>query len=140
MSPPARHGRQGSPPARRKSLTASLLAEEIGLTGAAVTALVDRLEAGGYVRRERDTDDRRRVTIHAVPEKVRELDYLYDGISVAMSGLLSKYKKAEFATITDYFTNAITILTEQTKALRHNDLETSQDKKGRKRKAPVAAD
>src|SRR6202021_1106145 len=60
------------------SMTAGQLAGSIGLTGAAVTALVDRLEAAGYATRERDEVDRRRVTIRAVPAKMRRIDRLSD--------------------------------------------------------------
>ena len=41
--------------------TAGRLAAESGLTTGAVTALVDRMERAGYLRRVRDTADRRKV-------------------------------------------------------------------------------
>ena len=47
--------------------TAGELAEELGLTSAAITALVDRLERNGYVTRQRNNSDRRKVTIEADP-------------------------------------------------------------------------
>lgn len=115
------------------AMTAGRLADNIGLTGAAVTALVDRLEADGYVQRVRDTEDRRRVTIHAVPAKIRKLDQLYDGIYIEMSRLLSKYSKAEFAAITDYLTNGITILAEQTKKLRDAAAGDARDLRSREK-------
>jgi DNA-binding MarR family transcriptional regulator len=47
------------------------LAERSGLTaGGAITAVIDRLESAGFVRRERDAADRRRVIVTAVPEAV----------------------------------------------------------------------
>ena len=47
------------------------LAERSGLTaGGAITAVIDRLESAGFVRRERDATDRRRVIVTAVPEAV----------------------------------------------------------------------
>ena len=42
-----------------RAMTAGALAQESGLTGAAVTALVDRLEKAGYATRVRDLHDRR---------------------------------------------------------------------------------
>ena len=68
------------------SMTAGQLAEHIGLTGAAVTAVVDRLEAAGYATRERDEADRRRVTIRAVPAKTRRIDRLYDAYGARWPG------------------------------------------------------
>jgi DNA-binding MarR family transcriptional regulator len=53
-------------------MTAGELAIQARLTSGAVTALVDRLEAAGLVRRTRDTADRRRVMIEVTP-KVAEL-------------------------------------------------------------------
>ena len=49
------------------SITAGRLAELSGLTTAAITAVLDRLEAKGYARRVRDEADRRRVLIELTP-------------------------------------------------------------------------
>ncbi len=49
------------------SITAGRLAELSGLTTAAITALLDRLERKGYVRRVRDERDRRRVLVELTP-------------------------------------------------------------------------
>src|SRR5580692_10867909 len=45
-------------------LTAGELARATGLTTASITGVVDRLEQAGFVRRERDATDRRRVVVH----------------------------------------------------------------------------
>jgi DNA-binding MarR family transcriptional regulator len=50
-------------------LTAGELARATGLTTASITGVIDRLELAGYVRRERDTQDRRRVVVHLVLDK-----------------------------------------------------------------------
>src|SRR5215813_8260121 len=47
-------------------MTAGELARATGLTTASITGVADRLEEAGYVRRERDPDDRRRVVIQLV--------------------------------------------------------------------------
>ena len=51
------------------------LARRLNLRSASVTVLVDRLEASGHVERVRDVDDRRRVTVRALPHAV---DMLFD--------------------------------------------------------------
>lgn len=51
-------------------ITAGKLAEYCGLTSGAITGIVDRLERQGFVRRERDPEDRRRVFI--IPTKDKE--------------------------------------------------------------------
>src|SRR3984885_15569630 len=55
-------------------LTAGELARATGLTTASITGVIDRLEEVGYVRRERDARDRRRVVVHLVLDKA-----LHDG-------------------------------------------------------------
>ena len=45
-------------------LTAGELAKATGLTTASITGVIDRLEDAGFVERERDAADRRRVVIH----------------------------------------------------------------------------
>jgi DNA-binding MarR family transcriptional regulator len=48
---------------RDEPLTAGALGAAVGLSSAAVTALVDRLERAGHVHRVRDPADRRRVVL-----------------------------------------------------------------------------
>jgi DNA-binding MarR family transcriptional regulator len=48
-------------------MTAGRLAELSGLTTAAVTAVLDRLERAGYARRVRDQTDRRQVIVELTP-------------------------------------------------------------------------
>ena len=57
---------------------ASGLAELMGMTTGAITRLVDRLERGGYVRREPDPGDRRRVTVRVVPERLADIARYYE--------------------------------------------------------------
>src|ERR671917_1409057 len=51
-------------------ITAGRLAEEMGLTTGSVTGVIDRMERAGYVRRERDPNDGRRVIVRPVSEKL----------------------------------------------------------------------
>src|SRR5580693_3637877 len=50
-------------------MTAGDLARATGLTTASITGVLDRLEEAGYVRRERDSKDRRRVVVHLELDK-----------------------------------------------------------------------
>jgi DNA-binding MarR family transcriptional regulator len=58
-------------------LTAGRLAERARLSPGAMTALLDRLEAKGYARRTRDTEDRRRVLVEIAPELREWAEELY---------------------------------------------------------------
>jgi DNA-binding MarR family transcriptional regulator len=58
--------------------TPGWLGEQLRLNSAGTTALVDRLERLGLVRRRRDTADRRRVLVE-VEEKATELGWTFFG-------------------------------------------------------------
>ena len=60
-----------------ESLSPGELSEQVALTGAATSALIDRLADSGFMTRERSTEDRRRVTVHANQERLREINALY---------------------------------------------------------------
>jgi DNA-binding MarR family transcriptional regulator len=45
-------------------ITPGRLGEQLNLSSGSVTALVDRLERAGHIRRDRDTTDRRKVLLH----------------------------------------------------------------------------
>ncbi len=62
--------RQGKP----FSLPATGLARETGLSGGAMTNRVDKLEARGFVRRDRDKDDRRGVVVSLTGRGKRKID------------------------------------------------------------------
>lgn len=74
-------------------LTAGQLARAVHLTTGAVTAVLDRLEAAGYVRRVRDTSDRRRVLVEAT-SKVEE------GMATAFGPFLAEAER-HMATFSD---------------------------------------
>ncbi|MCL4122381.1 UNVERIFIED_CONTAM: hypothetical protein GTU68_019850, partial [Idotea baltica] len=44
-----------------ENVTPGQLVQATGLTSGAITGVVDRIERAGYIKRERDTNDRRRV-------------------------------------------------------------------------------
>ena len=80
-------------------LTAGELARHLGLSSGAVTALVDRLEASGWVRRERDPSDRRRVFVHLSHERGNELWPLYQPMSEAIDAYREALPNRDLATV-----------------------------------------
>ena len=99
-------------------MSAGELSDNIGLTGAATTALIDRLERAGFARRERSQEDRRRVTIHADEGKLNEVDALYGSQGDRMAKLLAKYSAKEFAVILDFLEQTSTALVAEVQALK----------------------
>ena len=110
-----------------EAMSAGELSERIGLTGAATTALIDRLEKAGFARRERSKEDRRRVTIHADAEKLHEVDALYGSQGDRMAKLLTKYSAEEFAIILDFLEQTSTALGAETQSLKEAAQETKPD-------------
>jgi DNA-binding MarR family transcriptional regulator len=66
-------------------LTAGEIGAHLGLTSGAVTGLLDRLEAGRWVRRTRDPRDRRRVVVELSDERLAELGEVYAPLGAAVA-------------------------------------------------------
>src|SRR5579864_4627202 len=69
--------------------SAGQLAEVLGLTTGAITGVVDRLVAAGFVARDNDPDDRRRVIVRPVPERSAELEERFGPVTSALRGALA---------------------------------------------------
>ena len=76
-------------------VTAGRLAEVTGLTTGAITGVVDRLEKAGFVRRERDDNDRRKVFIAVVPENTAMIGRLYQNMQRAILKDWESYSDTE---------------------------------------------
>jgi DNA-binding MarR family transcriptional regulator len=63
--------------ASEPEMTPSRLAELSDLTSGAVTGVLDRLERGGFLRRESDPTDRRRLLVRLDPKRWAELEERY---------------------------------------------------------------
>ncbi len=87
---------------RMGPLTAGQLAELSGLTTGAITGVIDRLEKAGWVKRENDPNDRRRVIIRPVPQDSPATEGLYDPYTEVMSELLKNYNDDELNFILDF--------------------------------------
>lgn len=98
--------------------TAGRLAEVTGLTTGAITGVVDRLEKAGYVRRERDDADRRKVFIVIVPEATAQIGQLYVPMQQAMQKLWSRYTDEELRLLLRFATDGYKGVLEATEALK----------------------
>ena len=83
--------------ARHGPLSPTALARRAGLHPATVTGILDRLERGGWVVRDRDPDgpDRRAVEVRVLRERAGELLRLYSGMSAALDEVCAGYTAAE---------------------------------------------
>jgi DNA-binding MarR family transcriptional regulator len=82
--------------------TPSALAAATGMSPAAMTAALDRLEGRGYVRRVRDTADRRRILVEVTEEIRQAAGRLYGPIAVEGAEFVSRYTDAELALLDEF--------------------------------------
>ena len=76
-------------------MTAGELADAVGLTRGATTALLDRLERAGHVRRVRGSDDRRTVRVELTASASRTVDAIWGPIGAAGMAMLEDYDDEE---------------------------------------------
>jgi len=99
-------------------VTAGRLAEVTGLTTGAITGVVDRLEKAGFVRRQRDEIDRRKVFIAIVPENVARIGRFYVPMQQAMQKVCSTYSDAELRLLLRFANDGYKAVLEATEGLR----------------------
>jgi DNA-binding MarR family transcriptional regulator len=94
--------------ARHGPLGPSALARRAGLHPATMTGILDRLQKGGWIVRERDPEaaNRRSVTVRAVRGRNAELFRLYAGMNTAMDELCAGYTEDELALIAGFLRRA----------------------------------
>ncbi|MFK4810419.1 MarR family winged helix-turn-helix transcriptional regulator [Devosia sp. ZW T5_3] len=97
--------------------TASAVARQIGLTPAAVTALIDRLEKRGFVRRKADPNDRRKVLVEAAEQALRLTETAYLPLSVEGARMLDKYTDAELETVAAFLSDSLALQERMAKLL-----------------------
>jgi DNA-binding MarR family transcriptional regulator len=88
--------------ARHGPLSPSTLARRAALHPATVTGILDRLERGGWVARERDPSDRRAVVVRALRDRNAELLRLYSGMNAAMDKICARYGETELELLADF--------------------------------------
>jgi DNA-binding MarR family transcriptional regulator len=94
------------------------LAARLGLTTGAMTKVLDRLQAAGYVARSADPADRRRIVITADPEGFAALAASYAPLRERMSDQLAGYTTGELAAIVRFLRTARQLADEETAHIR----------------------
>ncbi len=94
-------------------ITAGALTKATGLTTGAVTGILDRLERAGFVKRVRDSNDRRKVFVKLVPRTGSKLTKLYESIGAAMGRLVSRYSTSELQLIESFLDANLKVLKQE---------------------------
>jgi DNA-binding MarR family transcriptional regulator len=87
---------------REGPLSPSKLALLAGLHPATITGILDRLERGGWIARERDPADRRAVLVRTRRERLPDLLRLYAGMNRSMNQIYAGYSEGELEAIADF--------------------------------------
>jgi DNA-binding MarR family transcriptional regulator len=87
---------------RHGPLSPSALARRAGLHPATMTGILDRLERGGWVARERDPADRRAVVVRALRDRGAELLRLYAGMNTSMDQICADYNDDQLELLADF--------------------------------------
>jgi DNA-binding MarR family transcriptional regulator len=99
-------------------ITAGEIGVHLGLSSGAVTGLVDRLEAGRWVRRERDPDDRRRVIVQLSDERGAELWALYQPLAETVTAYRDDLSDRDLRIVVEFLEWANETMAEATRHAR----------------------
>lgn len=99
-------------------MPAGRLAEVTGLTTGGITGVLNRLEKAGYVRRERDKADRRKVHIAIIPEATSKIGRFCEPMRQAMRKLWGGYSEAELRFLLRFANEGYKAVIEATQTLK----------------------
>ena len=83
--------------------TAGHLAKITGLTTGTITGLLDRLEKAHLIRRERDSEDRRKVIVKVLPAGVQKVERIMAPLSDDMNKALQNFTEDELKAVVKFF-------------------------------------
>ena len=83
--------------------TPSQLAKWTGLSSGGVTVALDRLEKGGYLRREPNPEDRRSLLITLIPVRLRKVAAMYEGVENETRRLLATLPPSDLEAVVRFF-------------------------------------
>ncbi|WP_448625964.1 MarR family winged helix-turn-helix transcriptional regulator [Geodermatophilus sp. URMC 64] len=93
-----------------RPMTAGGLGAAVELSSASVTALVDRLERVGHVRRVRDEADRRRVVLEMSPTAMAAGAEFFGGLQRDLVGAMAGYSDEELAVVRRFLTEMTDVI------------------------------
>ncbi|MFI6599970.1 MarR family winged helix-turn-helix transcriptional regulator [Nonomuraea sp. NPDC050536] len=91
-------------------LSPTALARRAGLHPATLTGILDRLQRGGWITRERDPDasDRRAITLRARRDRNAEIYRLYGPMNASLDEICDTYTEAELQVLADFLSRTHT--------------------------------
>jgi DNA-binding MarR family transcriptional regulator len=98
------------------------LAETMHIHPATMTGILDRLEEGGWVTRERAPDDRRRVNLKVLRSRGPELVKLYTPMNESVSRICADLSEEQLKTVVDFLESVSAAATDASNHLKAQDV------------------
>ncbi|MEV1146387.1 MarR family transcriptional regulator [Micromonospora sp. NPDC049799] len=108
-------------------MTPGRLGEQLNLSSGSVTALIDRLERGGHIRRDRDTADRRKVFLHYAERGATLAMDFFRPLGRRTDGVMAGFTDEELETVHRFMTAMGTSMREHRDAVRAESARRSAD-------------
>lgn len=105
------------------AMSAGELAEATGLSSAATTSLLDRLEAKGFVQRQGDPGDRRKVLVALTDDGMSRVGALYGPLAEEGGRLLDRFDDSDLAMVRDFLLDATGVVERHRERLRADRAE-----------------
>jgi DNA-binding MarR family transcriptional regulator len=99
-------------------MTAGELADRVGLTAGAITSVLDRLERGRWIRRERDSADRRRVIVYGSQAEHAKMQPIFAALRKSTREVLGRYSKEQLELIGDFLRRTAAVAAQHRQRLR----------------------
>lgn len=115
---------------RQGAMTAGQLAATIGLTTGATTTAIDRLERAGYVHRQPDPRDRRRVLVEASRDGAHQAFSLFDDLLERTAQLSASYSDEQLTLLLELLDRFRALLVEHTTTLRERAANNQPTRRG----------
>jgi DNA-binding MarR family transcriptional regulator len=105
---------------RHGKVSAGQLSNEAGLTTGAVTAVIDRLEASGYVQRLRDPLDRRKIWVECTPHTNELIEIIFGVYDIIGPIMMGRFTEEQLAGILAFLRIGTRVNEELAAGLREN--------------------
>lgn len=103
------------------SCTPGRLAELTGLSTGAITGVIDRLERAGFVAREHDAQDRRRILLRVTRTRAPDMHKLFAPLAAATESMCAGFTVDELETVLRFLCESMQVLDEAREQLRTSD-------------------
>ncbi|MEV4492094.1 MarR family transcriptional regulator [Micromonospora coxensis] len=99
-------------------ITPGRLGEQLNLSSGSVTALIDRLERAGHIRRDRDTTDRRKVLLHYADQGAALAMSFFGPLGRRTDEVMARFSDEELAVVHRFMATMVASMREHRDSVR----------------------